>query len=265
MRLLRDRYRLLDEDQIQALFPRNTRSWKRRLYGMFHNGLTSRPPRFQDHIAGHRPMVHGLGNAGADLLAKIDGVERENTNWQRRNREIGSDKIEHILMASSVGVALTVATTQAEGVELGHWQPEGDPLNAKVAINGEGLPIRPDGFFTLGLFGQPRPFRHFALEADRSTMAHKRFFSKLRAYWGGRRQYAEFLNINNFQVLVVCLTRERAENLRKLAWQTDQRAQGSQMFLFGSAEDFSVTNPKILEPIWTCGRRNCDKLHSLIE
>ena len=259
-------YRLLDLDQILVLLPRNKRSWERRLYFMFHAGMITRPPRQQDRLKSHAPMVYGLGNQGADLLARIDGTERPNTDWQRRNREIRSLQIEHVLMLSRARIALTLALSQVQGAKLQHWEPEGDSLNAKVLVNGEPLVIRPDAFFTIEVTGRPTPFHNFALEADRSTEAHAKFRPKLEAYWLGQSDYKDHLRISRFRVLTICMSPERRDNLAQLSVQIDARGTGSHMFLFSSESDYHLGQPEtILGQIWRCGLKGCSTWHSLIE
>jgi hypothetical protein len=227
--------------------------------------MVTRPPRQQDQLKTHASMVYGLGNEGADLLSRINGTERGKTNWQRRNREIGGTQIEHTLMVGRCRITLTLALASLQGANLRHWEPEGDSLNAKVVVDGEPLPIRPDAFFVLELSGQKRPFRNYSLEADRSTMTHKRFLAKLRAYWHGRRFYADLLGITNFRVVTICRSQERADNLRTLAAEADPRGNGSEMFMFCSEESFSLQDFKILDPIWSCGRGDCAQLHTLFQ
>lgn len=126
-------YRFLDLDQIEILLPRQLtttnlknrkRTWQRRLHYLFHNSLVTRPPRQRDYLSPQKPTVYGLGNKGAELLAQRDGIDRDEVNWQQRNREVGLAHIDHTLMIGRMRATLTLATQNTEEVNLYHWESE---------------------------------------------------------------------------------------------------------------------------------------------
>lgn len=242
-------YRFLDTYQILALQPRGLRNLRRRLQYLFHAGLVDRPPRQHDFLKPPGPVVYGLGNKGAEVLARTLEVEKGKVDWQTKNREAGLPYIEHTLMISRFRSTLTLALKSLERTAITNWQV-GPQLKAEVKLTGQRLAVIPDSFFTIRHDGQ---HNHFFLEADRSTMTTKRYLRKLRAYWlwwkagGHQRKF----NIPRFRVLTVTTSEKRKENLRNLARLADDGKRGSPMFLFACEKSFHLEKPEtILNPIW---------------
>jgi len=288
-----EEYRFLDLDDIQILFPRQhlpttsaknqKRSWQRRLGLLFDDGFVTRPPRQTNNLKPRKATVYGLGNEGATLLAQRRGVDRDDINWQRRNREVKLPTIEHQLLIGRLRATLTLATNDTEKANLYRWEPENEVLYQNWREGGKKLKIRPDSFIVLELTGQKEPFRNYLLEADRSNESHKVFFEKLVAYWKGQRQYKEKLGINRFRVLTLTISRERRDNLLEKTRELEGIQRRSTMFLFASEscgdsprkcdsckaggtceEGFSMTDPSsILKPIWRCPAD--DNWHTLLE
>jgi hypothetical protein len=248
LRLLAD-YRFLNTYQILAMQPRGLRNLRRRLQYLFHAGLVDRPPRQHDFLQPPGPVVYGLGNKGAEVLARALDVERCKVDWQTKNRESGLPYIEHTLMISRFRSTLSLALGSIKDANITNWQ-QGPQLKAEVKVKGQRLAIIPDGFFAIQQKGQ---YHHFFLEADRSTMTTKRYLRKLRAYWlwwktgGHQRKF----NIPRFRVLTLTTSEKRMENLRNLARQADDGKRGSPMFLFACEKSFRIEDPAtILNPIW---------------
>lgn len=216
---------------------------------MFHAGLINRPPRQHNYLKPQGPLVHALGNKGADVLTEKLGTERAKINWQSKNREAGYPYIEHTLMVSSFRVTLTLALRSLKNTNLITWR-QGPTIKATVPPIARRVAIVPDGFFTLEHRGN---LFHWFLEADRSTMTAKRMLRKMRTYWywwkeDGHRQE---LGIPRFRVLILTISEARKENLRKLARDVDEQKRGSPMFLFGCQNSFAIESPDaILEEMW---------------
>jgi len=107
---------------------------------------------------------------------------------------------------------------------------------------------------------------HFFLEADRSTMTSERLLDKYKGYWIWRAEGGQKakLEIPNFRVLTICLSQERADNLRKIAKKADDNQAGSEMFWFACESSYSLKEPEtILEAVWKTPKN--DNPHYLLE
>jgi hypothetical protein len=157
-------------------------------------------------------------------------------------------------MVNAFLVSLTVATRKT-GTELdwfseGEWPPDGKKIYARLKGPRGGMvsiPIRPDAYFTLTFkSSRDRVARHFFLEADQATMPDKRkgyigtsIYKKLRGYWTWHtkhRAQVKHYGLPGFIVLTTTTTLERADNLRAIAREADDKQTGSHMFWF-TAED----------------------------
>lgn len=93
----------------------------------------------------------------------------------------------------------------------------------------------------------------FFLEADRGTMDHGRFLTKLKSYWAWYQQggHQERWGIKAFRVLAVTTSEQRKENLRETAREADEGMKGSSMFWFTTTEEYSLSEPvRVLGEIW---------------
>ena len=71
------KHRFLNSNHIVALIGGTRQPILRRLHGLFHAGYLARPlEQIRPYKRGSDPMVYGLGNAGADLLAEEYQVPR---------------------------------------------------------------------------------------------------------------------------------------------------------------------------------------------
>lgn len=126
--------------------------------------------------------------------------------------------------------------------------------------------IMPDWPFTL-IDG--RRELDFFLETDRSTMTDGDFFLKLRAYWlywqQEKERAAQGLGVMpTFRVLTTCRSRERMENLRRVAWEVDDQKRGSLMFWFAFEGDYRPEDGgSCWQPIWRTPRD--EQVHQLLE
>ena len=121
-----ERHRLLNSDQIVALLGEgNPQHARRRLTLLFHNRYLDRPPvQISDfyRTAGSLPMVYGLGNRGADVLAERLEQPRKAGDWAAKNRSLRSTFFHHTLMVASIMVAFEVACRRCGSVRLIRWE-----------------------------------------------------------------------------------------------------------------------------------------------
>ncbi|MCD6226019.1 replication-relaxation family protein [bacterium] len=253
-------YRVLDTKQISLLHPEMAeRTIRRRLLYLFQNGFIDRPiHQFSHQYREFSHIIYALGREGAKL---VFSDRRVRINWTEKNRQIKTTFLRHNLMVSNFRVALTLALRKTAKSKLLNWEEE--EIKQVLFHEGERLFLNPDAFFTIEDRGE---YLHYFLEADCSTMRHKRFLAKMRAYWQWWKEggHKEKFNITKFRVLTITLTPARKENLRRLTKQADDRQQGSEMFLFACETDYNLEKPKsILKPIWQSPRD--DKYHHLLE
>ena len=75
----------------------------------------------------------------------------------------------------------------------------------------------------------------------------------MRTYWKWHRgkRHEKTLGIQNFRVLTITKSEERAEDLCRITKNADDRRTGSNMFLFLSETQYSLKKPEaVLSPIW---------------
>ena len=263
-------YRFITSEEIQALTAGSDQTILRRLQKLYHAGYLDRPRSQQQR--GNARMIYALGQEGAHLLAKLTGNEYAKGDWSEKNRQVRVQYLEHSMMVSRFRATLTLATRLNEEVALESWHP-GQELQDEVRVEHpdwtERIPVCPDAFFVLRLTAERegRNRVHVFLEADRGTMTAKRVLTKMRGYWhywrSGKQE--ERFGMKNFLVLTVSRTTERSANLSAVTRELDApKHRGLRMFLFGSEQSYSLTEPRqILEPVWkTPGDGD---FHSLLE
>jgi hypothetical protein len=254
-------YRFLNTEQIAALYNRGTRNLQRRLHDLYHSGYIDRPP--QQNLAGlsNRHIVYGLGVKGAEVLF-ADAERDERVRLVKQNRRTTFPYIAHALMISQFRATLTLALKEhPTKPKIEKWL-QGYELKDALALRGENPELVPDAFFTIG---EGDDALDFFLEADRSTMPRERVLEKMKIYWKWYREERQekTLGIRNFRVLTITKSEERAENLRKIAKNADDRKTGSNMFLFLSETQYSLLKPEaVLSPIWASAK---DEKHAILE
>jgi hypothetical protein len=230
----------------------------RRLQLLFHNQYLDRPREQIEFYtyAGSRPIIYGLGNRGADVLAERFGLPRGKVNWTAKNKAVGPIFLEHTLLTADFMVALELACRHHGRVRLIEAEdilaqaPEAtrrrkNPLGWNVAVTHAGeshtLGVIPDKVFGLHFLDKPegKNRAYFFLEADRATMPIVRsnlrqtsFFRKLLGYYETWRQglHTQLYGIKNFRVLTVTSSLERVQNLVAANRQVDGK--GLALFLF---------------------------------
>ena len=252
------RHRFLRSTHLLQLMPeRSAKKLIERLGALYHNGYTDRPRAQLDYYAtaGSAPMVHALGNRGAQALADHDSVDRGQVDWTWKNRSVGRLFIEHTLLTADALVAAECAVASRDDVRLMGddkilaGAPEAtrraaNPFKLATRAQHEGqfvdLAVIPDAVFGLD-FTVERKRKYFFLEADRATMPVVRkdleqtsFMRKLVTYLAGGGQANAFgahFGIGNFRVLTVTTSRERMATMIDALKQLTRGA-GSHQFLF---------------------------------
>ena len=88
------RFRLLQTPHIVALSGRGEKAIQRRLRLLYQH-------RYLDRIRSQSfndPIIHALGNRGADEISRHYGIRRERVDWHAKNRSIQRGYIDHTLM-----------------------------------------------------------------------------------------------------------------------------------------------------------------------
>ncbi len=245
------RHRFLRSDQIGVLVSGSAQQVLRRLQLLFHHGYLERPRCQLDYFRrqGSRCLVYGLANAGARLLAELDGSTSP-PDWTDKNRSVRQFYLQHTLLVAEVMVALERACHQS-----GHWRlhTEDESVGWQVQVKQQRLSVYPDKVFTLENIRSAER-RRFFLEADRATMPVERrtlkqssFQRKLLAY---EATWKQGLHKERFRVLTVTSSAPRRQSLIT-ACQRLERGQG--LFLFTDIHALRETGDIFALP-WQSGK-----------
>lgn len=256
--------------------PPNLRSVKNWLQDMFENGYVTRRPRRRGE------WLHSLSNEGALVLQDLGELENTRADWDRYNREPETEHAEHTRMISRVRAALNLAlpnpNKEASFDDDENWRPESKELRLEVTLEERERPmlIRPDAFFRIKV---PRGYYNYFLEAVRNNPERRRFLLKLQAYWYGRADYYEKLDIKRYRVLILTTSEVRRDHILRMIQKELNDGEGSGLFFLGAEYNpnpharvkepdrcFNINSPEsLLAPIWKCGQAQCQKWHCLVE
>jgi hypothetical protein len=253
------KHRFLRSTHLARLVGGSQQTLVRRLQLLYHHQYLDRPhEQIQFYTyAGSRPMVYGLGNKGADLLAERFQIPRGRIDWTAKNKAVGPVFLEHTLLTADFMVALELACREHGKVriisfgEILRQAPEAtqrrkNPYGWHVRVTygheAHTLGVIPDKIFGLHRLDRPegKNKAYFFLEADRATMPVVRsnlrqtsFYRKLLAYHETWRQelHTRHYGISNFRVLTVTSSPERARNCIAANKQATG-GEGSKLFLF---------------------------------
>lgn len=276
------KHRFLRSSHIVALVGGSSQKTVRRLQLLYHHQMLDRPREQIEYYQtlGSKPMVYGLGNKGADLLAERMEYTRGKINWAAKNKKIGPIFLEHTLLTADFMVALEVACRENGRIRLIDTEeilakaPEStrkrlNPLGWNVIVNDVDqrrytLGVIPDKIFGLQYLDKPegKNIGYFFLEADRATMPVMRaslrqtsFYRKLLAYYATWETglLAKIFNFEkSFRVLTVTSSSARVTNLIE-ANKALVKGVGSRIFLFTDEASLKkADNPLTME--WQSGR-----------
>jgi hypothetical protein len=206
--------RLAHIGHIAALTGRSEKALSRRLLKLqtqhYLASITRRP---QKHL-------YVVGSEGLVVLVEAGFAQHEVLDHRPRHSELKEIWLKHFLLVVDVHVKLILGTRTGT-TRLIRWK-EGQALWDRVTFREHGgevtLPVRPDALFALRDTTRPegKNTLYFFLEADRSTMAHARMESKIKAYLNYFHQALhthKHAGIKLFQVLTVTETPQRAQSL----------------------------------------------------
>ncbi len=266
------RHRFLRSTHLFQLIGGSPQKINERLGPLYHAGFLDRPrSQLEYHVrgGGSAPLVYALGKRGAQLLKVQDGLDNADVDWARKNHKTGREFILHTLAVADLRVALTVACRERQGYSVQEpdellaaapveTQRARSPWSWRAKVQHKGaiceIGLLPDYVFALILpDGRRRPF---VVEIDRGTMPVERttldqssMLRKFLAYEGGRKQglHTSRFGWQNFRVLVVTASPERAETMRTVIGRTAE-LKSSPLFLF--ADHAAMMESDVLDHAW---------------
>ncbi len=257
--------RFLTTELISLLVDGSDQVIRRRLHKLRHNGFVIRVNERQEGSKIYALTDKAYKNPEAKLNLYFD-IKKPSARMTEKNRAVKYDPfVNHHLLIAKIRITLTLALKDKQDYELIEWVPDKERTNEYFIMdNGREVPrtFAPDSFITIGT---PRGKLYFFLEADRHTEDGDRFLAKMRKYWSYRPAWLKEVGVNvGFRVLTIALTKTRADNLKKVTKQADDKKTGSEMYWFTSETNFNPENPEtILREIWQTPRD--DIFHSLFE
>lgn len=254
-----------------------------RLGVLYHTGYLDRPHAQRDYFSANKKRPHyiyALGNRGAELLSRIDGIEMPRVDWGDKNRSAQRPFIHHRLMISDVLTAIKNSVAGRDDIKF--IQPSEILARAPVATQQLSNPWKwkakvprpnssaidtanvPDAVFGLD-FVSKRVRYWYMLEADRATMPvfrstfsktslHSKYLTYYHAHKAGF--HTKTYNITNFRVLTCTTTPERAANIVGMI---KTKIAPSNMFLVSDVR--SLANARdVLTLGWTTGKGDIVRL-----
>ncbi len=239
-------YRILRQDQLQALFFGSRSTAQYRLRKLYDHSFLKR--RFLSVVVTNSPTMYILDKRGAELLQAERGYD--DLIWTGNEQDWKDDFIEHTLAINDVRGAVTLACRHA-GYTLETWRGERelkadyDYVQLRTSSGRrEQVAVIPDSYFTIVAHQRRYPF---LLELDRGTMVLKRFKRKVRAYREYYRTggYERRFGHRGLRVLTVTPGEQRRDNLKTATEQVG----GEHHFWFATLGD--ITPATVLsKTIW---------------
>lgn len=205
-------YRLIRQDQLQALFFGSRSTAQYRLSHLYQHGFVAR--HFLPVYSGWSPTLYTLDRRGAAAL-KAEFPNESVAVWKPDQRH---EFLAHTLAINDVRIAITLACRQAH-YTLIRWDTERDLKIGydRVKIQdkrGKTLTVSliPDGYFILET---PQGRASCFLEMDRGTMSVERFQTKIRAYqaYVSSGRYQARYQSKSLRVLTVTTSTVRSQHL----------------------------------------------------
>lgn len=269
------RHRFVQADHLYRLLDgRSPDRLSRRLTLLFRNEFLDRPLAQVDRYreGGSKPLVYGLGNAGARYLKEALGTPIGKTDWRSRNRTYTRESLDHTLAVSRFLIDLELACRARPELTLIRFEdilakaPEAtrrsrNPTTWSVSVQWHGgratVSIAPDAIFGLRVRSSEGEARvsYFFLEIDRGTMTivpservreseafpyRATILRKFYAYADSHRQslHKERFGISAPRVLTLTTSGSRAEAMRSASDEMVVRPMRlpKGLFLFGSED-----------------------------
>lgn len=267
-------HRFLRSTHLVQLIGRPADKVLRRLSALYHHAYLDRPRAQLDYLltVGSAPLIYALGNNGAALYARMDGVDPAIVDWTDKNRDVGRPYLDHALMIADFMVALECSARSRSDIKLlsAHEILSGITpaigrtnaactLTALVPGVADELSVTPDKVFGLE-FAETGRRNYFCLEADRSTMpitrrtlAQSSFRKKLLVYHHAhqaKRHIAQW-GIPGFRVLTIAKSADRVDTMIQVLGNITG-GKGSNVFLFADTSAASSVDP--FNKVWITGK-----------
>ncbi len=270
-------HRALTTIQIACSFfspsaKRGINSWcQYRLQLLFQYGYLYRVEQAQKLSEGRKPLVYFLDEKGAQVVAELLDVEREEIDWHTSDNDVSLLFLDHLIASNDFRIAVTLAA-QGKGWKVEKWLDEKTLKSAQmkdvVEITGpqgrkQRAAVVPDAYFLLR--AGEYVYHHF-VEVDRGTVTgeasqwgRRDWARKIRAYLAYFRsgKYQERYHAKGLRVLTVTTGERRLANLK----QVTEKAGGKKLFWF-TTEDKITSGAVLSEPIWQMASQ--DGYHSLV-
>jgi hypothetical protein len=239
--------RFLRSTHLVALVGGSRQPILRRLRSLYHHGWLDRPRCQVDRYrAGSQPMVYGIGNRGAKMLADQCGISRRKVDWTAKNHTVTRYFLEHTLAVADVAIALELSCRKRPNIEV---RADETDTKWKVSLKQHGsathFPVIPDKVFRIDFRDKPGAVIYLLLELDRATMPVARHtlkqtsvYRKLVGYqqiW--REKLHEKFGMKRIRVLTVTTTAQRMMNLVEAAQHLPNPTPG--LFLFASKSNLA--------------------------
>lgn len=244
-------HRFLRSNHIFALLGGSRQGLLRRLQLLYHHGYLERPIAQLEffHKGGSSPIVYGIGNKGARLLASTIGIKVRHFRWNEKNQAVRRLFLSHALAVSDILVALEVgARLQPEIKFISNgdlFEKTKRNLKWRVQLNRTRFGLRPDAAFCIESKTQGRARRSFFfLEVDRGTMpvirkglSQTSIFRKFLSYEATWKQglHKKLFGIDRFRVLTISTIPGRVQSLIDAC---SKLKSGHRLFLFSDLPSF---------------------------
>lgn len=188
--------RFLYTYQYYWLFPEaNQANLRMRLILLFKHGYLNRIEMPVSSI--NDPIIYGMTEKGAQLLAQHDGVDREAVKWKRHLNVVKPTHLQHLLAINDCLVSFRhgLTTAKATGQIADFRLYRGDPKRFKLSVaTRDAAGHRMESFVVpdaiLVVQSPAGETGTFFLEIDRGTLTTGRWQEKVLAY----REYAQDRN-----------------------------------------------------------------------
>lgn len=209
-------YRFLTIEHYYWLFPdASQQKMQTRLKLMFHHKFLDRALLPVSRSASK--MIYSLTEKGAQLIAEMDGIGRDEVPWSRHLNKVTPTHINHLLTINRVLIAFQAALAQAEekgiieSFKLLRTEPKRSKLTVTIRTDAgrrrEASDV-PDAI--LPVIFQDGSYGLFFIEVDRATMTTRRWQDKIVVY----REYARSPELKkkyrtNWFILLTVTTSDR--------------------------------------------------------
>ncbi len=243
-------YRFLTQEQIRLLagFGCRVRAGIR-LRKLFDNGYLSR--RFLPVFQGRGRIIYFPGPRGVEIISEKSDIDPLKIKQKRKQLlEIKNFSLPHYLLINEFRLAFFLVSNNNPGISLKTWKTQ-----KEIPLRLEEKEFYPDAYL---VYGYREKLYSLFLEIDRSTETNKRFQGKVENYlkYGFDGYYRKQFGFQFFRVLIVCPSKARLKNLKKLIEQKTDR-------MFWLAIQADISPEKILTKIWQ--RPGQDFRFSLLE